>query len=106
MAFFAGGCRTHAALSSPDYQLKIRSCREPHFGTRPICARERTWPIWENILPPLSLAHKVANEIRRLAHDHLARSGTQGCRLSAIGSSLPASDAGVAIGPDEVRIPV
>jgi hypothetical protein len=28
-------------------------------------------------LSPLSLSRKVANEIRRLAHDHLALSGTQ-----------------------------
>ena len=28
-------------------------------------------------LSPLSLARKVANEIRRFAHDHQARSGTQ-----------------------------
>jgi hypothetical protein len=28
-------------------------------------------------LSPLSLARKVANEIRRLAHDHLARAGTR-----------------------------
>jgi hypothetical protein len=30
-----------------------------------------------NFLPHLSLARNDANEIRRLAHDHLTRSGTQ-----------------------------
>jgi hypothetical protein len=106
MAIFAGGCRTHAGLSSPDYQLKIRSCRDPHFGTRRHLRSGKNLAYLGKHSSALSLTRKVANEIRRLAHGHLARSGTQGSRLGAIGSSLPASDAGVAIGPDEVRIPV
>jgi len=53
----------------------------------------------------VGIASMPSNEILPLARDHVAGQERR-TRLSAIDGSLPASDTGVAIGPDEVRIPV